>query len=111
MPVRDAFEKLESPPGGLTRLRAALDEAERGADARARRWLVPASAIAMVIAVGVLSTFAPRSRAPVAFDSPSLVALGLEPASKETVLARDGTSVELVSLSSSVVFYRAGTLH
>ena len=100
---RDAFEKLEPPPGGLARLRARLDTPP---SQRRWVWVVAAATLAGVLAL-VFSRPSPRPL--VDPEAPTLIALGLgrmpegaaaiPPGEPDEALLRVPTS------DSKVVFY------
>lgn len=94
------FEVVEPPPGGLTRLRARLDEARTS-----RPWwlAVPAVATAALVVFLVVGRSAP---APLALDAWSSAALGVtRPAPDVALLDASEPVVQVSAASSDVAVY------
>ena len=104
----DVFGELAPPPGGLTRLRARLDE-ERG---DVLRWHRAAWAAATVAAVALLWTRPSIAPSPLE-ATPGLVRLGAasSPRASVTVVDDSRASVAVLAVAETpdVVFYRVSS--
>jgi hypothetical protein len=99
MKREDLFPVVEPPPGGLTRLRAQLDEA------RATRpwWLVvPAVATAALVLSFVVGRPAAR---PLALDAWSAATLGVSQPAKDVAVLDSSAPVVQVAASTDVAVY------
>lgn len=104
----DVFGQLAPPPGGLTRLRARLDE--NGADPlRWHRAAWVSAALGAVALLWTLPTISPASLE----QAPGLVRLGVAESPRSTVVvagtARQGLAVLAVAETPDVVFYRVAS--
>lgn len=109
----DVFATIEPPPGGLTRLRARLDERNEPARFPWRvrvAWIVAATAGVAI----VLQLAPPPSEAPALASTPGLVRLGVGVRPHDAVSVapaeRDRVAVLAVAETPQVVFYRVATL-
>lgn len=99
--VEDVFEMREPPSAGLTRLRARLDEAERGA--RVIRGAIAIAALAGIAAV----VLGPAPETVRLESSPGLVRIGSETPPEVPVAPADrALAILAVDRTEDVVFYR-----
>jgi hypothetical protein len=102
------FEKLEPPPGGVTRLRARLAEADRRGRERHVRWLALAASVIAVLAIaGAEGAQVEHQRAMHAvFGAEVLERAGLVRGSEAVVQPRGDAAATLASASDAVLFFR-----
>lgn len=105
----DVFAGIAPPPGGLTRLRARLDEEGAADPLRWHRAAWAGAALAAVALLWTLPTIAPARLE----NAPGLVRLGVAAAPRSAVVvpgsARADLAVLAVAETPDVVFYRVSS--